>query len=311
MERRDANAASAVSSTAAGGTAKASTAVESAAVKSAALKGAAAGSPAGWGRAGGSVRGGVRLVAALAAAGLALTGCSAGQNAATGETQTAISGVNADAGQLALRDLQVEFGESGTYPEGGQAPLRLWIDNRGAEPVVLESVTSPIAEAVTLATELLVAEESPEEESPVEGESPGDDEDRDGSPTSDDESATPGAGETEADSAAATDSDPEAPDADDATESPAGEDIEVVAELIGESEFAIEIAPSSYVRLTPSQGSFLLLEGLREPVTMDSTVELTFLFSNGEEVTVAVPVGMPEEAPSRAYFGDPHDESDG
>lgn len=198
--------------------------------------------------------------------------------------QPAVSGVNVDAGPLALRDLQIDFGESGSYPEGGQAPLRVWIDNRGTEPVVLEAVTSSAAEAVTL---VVVEEETP---------------------TADGDSTTPETGET------ATSDDEESPDAatatpdSDATESPAGEDAEGVAELVGEREFAIEIAPSSHVRLAPGHGSFLLLEGLREEVSMASPAEVTFVFSNGEKVSVDVPVGVPEEAPSRSYFGDPHDE---
>jgi hypothetical protein len=227
-------------------------------------------------------------------AGLALTGCGAGNNAATSDMQPAISGVNVDAGDLALRDLQVDFGQRGVYQEGEAAPLRVWIDNRGSEPVVLEAVTSPAAEAVTLATEALITEE---ETPTADGESP----------TAD---ATPGTGETETpggETSAPGEDDAASPTAD-ATESPAGEEPDTEG-LLGEREFEIEIEPSSYVRLAPTHGSFLLLEGLKEELSSGSTVEVTFSFSNGEEVTVDLPMGEPAELASRSYFGDPHHEA--
>lgn len=232
----------------------------------------------------------VRWAAALTAAGLALTGCGAGTSTQTSRTAPAITGVDADAGVLALRDLQVDFGETGFYPEGGQAPLRVWIDNQGEEPVVLEAVMSPSAAMVTLATEMLVTEVV--DPSPSGG-----------------ESATPEVDESETPSEDAS----ESPDAADASptdeptgdaESLGGEETEV-AELVGEADFEIELAPVSYVRLDPSVGSFLLLEGLKEDLNMGSTVEVTFLFSNGEAVTVNLPMGLPAEATSRSYFSDP------
>jgi hypothetical protein len=41
---------------------------------------------------------------------------------------------------------------------------------------------------------------------------------------------------------------------------------------------------------------------------MGQTVEVTFMFSNGEAVTVELPVGTPEVAPSRSYFEPSHEE---
>lgn len=197
--------------------------------------------------------------AAAAALLLALTGCGAGQNAATGEMKPAISGVDADAGDLALRDLAVDFGESGSYPAGGAAPLRVWIANDGETAVVLESVTSPIAEAVTLATDEAAGE-------------------RPAGADANDASASP-------------------------TESPEG----AGAGPAGEREFAVEIGPNSYTRLSPKVGSFLLLEGLKEDVSMGSTVEVAFAFSNGETVTVHLPVAMPEAVESRSYYEEGHE----
>lgn len=233
---------------------------------------------------------GVRWAAALAVVGLAVAGCGASRSAQTSEMAPAISGVDADAGTLALRDMQVDFGERGFYLAGEQAPLRIWIDNQGDEPVTLEAVTSPDAEAVLLATE----------EVPAEGES---------SPAPD-ESATPGADGSETPSADASET-PEGEDASptaDASASASPEGEETAAAIAGERDFTIEIAPDSFVRLAPARGSFLLLDGLKEKVTMGQTVEVTFLFSNDEEVTVDLPVGAPAAAPSRSFFEPNHAE---
>ena len=240
--------------------------------------------------------------AVLSAAAMALTGCGAGNNAATSRMETAISGINVDAGDLALRDLQVDFGQRGVYLEGQAAPLRVWIGNQSDAPVVLEAVVSPDAEVVTLASEEVLTEETPgasptADESPTaaETETPEGDaspnpegDDETGSPEGDDETATPGEDATES------------PDADASpTETPGGED---AAQPLGEREFTVEIAPASYVRLAPTHGSFLLLEGLKKEVNLGSTVEVTFIFSNGEEVTVDLPMGEPAELASRSYF---------
>ncbi|RRR98601.1 copper chaperone PCu(A)C [Glycomyces terrestris] len=238
-------------------------------------------------------------VVGAAALALALTGCGAGQDAETSEMVPAISGVDADAGTVALRDLQIDYGDGGAYPEGGQAPLRVWIGNNGEETVVLEAVTSPDADTVLFAAEALVV--GPEETgSPAEGEeseSPGAGEGSEGpeqeSPSAD-ASATPGGD--------ASGTPGESEPAEGESGSP-----EETAEIIGESVFAIEIPAGDYLRLAPTSGSFLLLDGLKEAVEMGSSVELEFAFSNGETVTVAVPMGAPETPGERSYFEAPHE----
>lgn len=247
-----------------------------------------------------AVAAGVRWAAALTVVGLALAGCGSSRSAQTSEMQTAISGVDADAGTIALRNMQVDFGDRGFYPEGGQAPLRIWMDNQGTEAVILEAVTSSAAEAVVLAADIVVAE----------GETPAGEE----STPAEDESATPGADGSESPSADASetpegDASPTADAAASESESESPEAEVPVVELVGERDFEIELAPSSYVRLAPTRGSFLLLDGLKEDVFMGSTVELTFVFSNGEAVTVDVPMGVPEVAPSRSYFEAQHGEA--
>src|SRR5690606_32121229 len=96
----------------------------------------------------------VRRGAAIAIAAAAATGlsaCGAGQVTQTDTKQTAISGVNLDAGDLSLRDLQVEYpAESGGYEQGGAAPLQVWISNEGDESISLIGIVTDAAEQVTL-----------------------------------------------------------------------------------------------------------------------------------------------------------------
>jgi hypothetical protein len=232
----------------------------------------------------------VRWAAALAVVGLALAGCGANRSAQTGETNSAISGIDVDAGVIAIRDMQVDFGERGFYLEGGQAPLRIWMDNQSTESVVLEAVTSPVADAVILATDVVV------EETPGAG-----------------ESATPSADASESPSASPSPTASASPSASASASPTAGASASpsegMFPEVMGEKDFEIEIAPDSYVRLAPTTGSFLLLDGLNQDVKMGSTVEVTFVFSNGEAVTVDLPMGTPEVAPSRSYFEPRHEES--
>jgi len=184
-----------------------------------------------------------------------------------------------------MRDMQVDFGERGVYLEGGQAPLRIWMDNQSTESVVLEAVTSPVADAVVLATDVVIAEVTPGAG----------------------ESATPSADASESPSAQASET-PSADEASPTSDLSASESEVAVTEVVGERDFEIEIAPDSYVRLAPTTGTFLLLDGLNEDVKMGSMVEVTFVFSNGEAVTVDLPMGVPEVAPSRSYFEAEHGE---
>ncbi len=251
-------------------------------------------------------RHGAALFAAALA--LALTGCGAGQDAETSKMETAISGVDANAGTLSLRDLQIDYG---TYSEGGQAPLWVWIANDDNESVILESVTSPDAEAVTFATE--VATESPGEGEPAESPDAGQ-----GTETPTAGEATPSPGTHEATESPGPDAtvppatatpspSPTGTPSPDETASPEGEGETTAAEVVGEREYTIEIPADDYVRLSPTTGSFLLLEGLEEDLEMGSTVELEFTFSNGEVVEIEVPMGNPETSSERSYFGDPHE----
>ncbi|HLU28789.1 MAG TPA: hypothetical protein VKZ65_10155 [Glycomyces sp.] len=248
----------------------------------------------------------VRRGAAIAIAAAAATGlsaCGAGQVTQTDTKQTAISGVNLDAGDLSLRDLQVEYpAESGGYEQGGAAPLQVWISNEGDESISLIGIVTDAAEQVTL----------------VEAGEPGVDVQETTEPPRDDMTSDAPAGEsTDQSTDGATDqATDETTDqategatdgaTDQATEEPAEEE----PTSIGSVEFEpIELTPGSFVRLDSGveNSDYFLLEGLAEELLAGENVVVTFVFSNGQEVEAEIPVGQPEVdgAEDRSYLEQP------
>ncbi|MCH7232384.1 hypothetical protein L0U85_16210 [Glycomyces sp. L485] len=230
-----------------------------------------------------------RRAAALALAAAAATGlsaCSAGQVTQTDTKQTAIAGINVDQGDLALRDLQVEFGSPEGYAAGDDAPLRVWISNEGTGAVSLIGVRTDVAGDVDLTT---ADAETPSDE---ETEAPSEDEATSEAPA-EDQATTDGEGED------ATE-EPVGGAGAEATDEPADEPTEALDDegtLGAPNEFAVgpvEIAPAGYVRLdiASDTGEYLLLQDLTEPLRPGQSIEVTFLFDNGEEITVDLPVGQ-------------------
>ena len=77
---------------------------------------------------------------------LLLTACAAGEHAQTVEQTPSIDGVQAEAGDLAIRAAGIAAPESGaSYAKGSTAQLRMVIVNRGAKADKLVSVASPVA----------------------------------------------------------------------------------------------------------------------------------------------------------------------
>lgn len=81
---------------------------------------------------------------------LLVTGCAAGQQTQTIEQTPSIDGVQAEAGNIAIRAAGIAAPESAaSYPKGSDAPLRMVIINRGAATDKLVSVTSTLAGGTT------------------------------------------------------------------------------------------------------------------------------------------------------------------
>jgi copper(I)-binding protein len=88
---------------------------------------------------------------------MALAGCGAGQVAQTAEQVAAVTGANANVGQIAVRDVSIVFPEDAEegeradlYPAGGTAPLQMSIVNFGSAPDRLVSASSPAAASVQI-----------------------------------------------------------------------------------------------------------------------------------------------------------------
>ncbi|WP_091037359.1 hypothetical protein [Glycomyces harbinensis] len=231
----------------------------------------------------------VRRAAAIAIAGAAatvLSACGAGQVTQTDTKQSAIAGVNVDAGDLALRDLQVEFDSTEGYAAGDDAALRVWIANEGTEEVSLVGVETG-AGTVTFVSPAAQAEEEAAEAASSE---PADD-------ASASDEAADGAESTEESSAPADDA---------TTEAPAEDPLE------GETSFDIPITPADHVRLDQGveNGDYLLIEGLGEALVPGDVIEVVFVFSNGSEIPAQLPVGQSLEGEERSYY-EPEEAAEG
>lgn len=236
-----------------------------------------------------------RRAAAIAIAGAAataLSACGVGHVTQTDTKQSAIAGINIDQGDLALRDLQIEFDSAEGYAAGDDAALRVWIGNEGTDEVSLVGVelldeNGEVLEdggTVTLVS-AAAAEETPSEEA--------------GSPA--EETSTPADGETSA-TEGATDGAEETgtPTGETASESPTpAED-----PFEGETTFDVPIAPAGYVRLDQGVegGDYLLLEDLGEALAPGETVTVRFTFSDDTQIPVELPVGQSLEEAERSFY---------
>jgi copper(I)-binding protein len=199
-----------------------------------------------------------RLVTAGLAAVLALSGCSAGQVTQTAEQVAPVPGIDIDAGDVALRNLVIEYDGPEGYPAGADAALIVRVFNNSNSPVTLVGVTADKAASVELVgtVDPVTTTEAPPPPSP---------------------SAPPSAS-----------AEPEGSPSPEATESPSPEPTEQPAG----APVSITIPPQSFVLLVPGQGEqgYLRLTGLTEAITPGESVAVTLTFSDGTSVTANVPL---------------------
>lgn len=216
--------------------------------------------------------GAVAVAVAVVAGLLLLTGCSAGQLTATSTQRGSAGGANADAGDILVREAEIEFGDAAhgavVYPAGSTAPLRMRIVNQGAVADRLVSATSRAASVVHLsgavevpAGQVLVVGDSPHT---APGDSPGDSPHTTPATPGDSPHATPA---TPGDSPHAAPSD--SPDAIPATP--------------GDSPSAAPGVRTAQIALT----------GLHEDVRAGLTYELVLVFERAGPVLLNVPVDNP------------------
>jgi hypothetical protein len=94
-------------------------------------------------------RRGTRFAAIAAASALLLTGCAAGQRAATANEVPVIDGVTASIGQIDLRNVTILTPPKGSYAAGSDADLQVYLVNNG-QPDKLVSVSSSSAASVEI-----------------------------------------------------------------------------------------------------------------------------------------------------------------
>jgi len=90
------------------------------------------------------------LVAAAAGAATLLSGCSAGQIAETARKVPSVPGVNAEVGDIAIRNAVIAFPEDEVWKPGSEVPLEMRIVNTGEQPDALVGATSDVASRVEL-----------------------------------------------------------------------------------------------------------------------------------------------------------------
>ena len=86
-----------------------------------------------------------RALGVAALAGLALSGCSAGQTAETSILQTPVSGLNTASpdGGLLIRNLQVAYKDPTGYPANGSAPLEVSLFNQTQQEITVTISSQP------------------------------------------------------------------------------------------------------------------------------------------------------------------------
>jgi hypothetical protein len=194
-----------------------------------------------------------RLIAgsALVAALLALSACGAGQLAQTAKQQSAIAGVNGEAGdgRVALRNALIPFDGSQGFQQGGNAPISVSIFNNGLNTVKLVDVSA----ADTAADVVLVG----------------------------------GAATNLAPSPSAPPpSPPSSP-----TASPSAAPSPTAPAPSGQTSFSITIESGGYAVLTQQDGTYLQLVGLKKSLAPGDTVTVVFTFDDGSSATLTLPVG--------------------
>ena len=205
-------------------------------------------------------------VAALAAAGATLlAGCHAGQQAQTAEQIPTIDGNYAQVGDLALRDVKIEYPETGSWRQGGDARVEMVVVNQARASDALVSVRSEVADGAEL--------------SPAAG------------------GATPSAGASEpsgsptgTDSATGTATPSESPSGSESA-SPSASPSPTPTE---ETPASITIPGVSLVSFK-GEGPEIVLTGLTRLLRPGQVVPVTFVFQEAGEVTVNVAVAIPTE----------------
>lgn len=212
----------------------------------------------------------VALAALVTTGGVVLAGCAAGQQTQTARQFSTVDGGNGGVGSIALRDVSIQYPESGRYPEGGDAPLRLVVVNSGDSTDTLTEVRTDAAGSVSFGT-------------------------GSGTPTPD-----VSAGGTPSETPTGTPTD--AP-----TGTPGG--TPAPTETGPPAPTSLAIPPNVAVTVgAGGPGTSIVLTGLTRELRPSAVVSITFVFQTAGTVTIQAPVAVPlqevEPAPTISAGGE-------
>lgn len=211
-------------------------------------------------------------IAAVVGAALVLAGCSAGQVAQTAGMEPAVNGGTGQAGGIAVRDIQLVYPPDGHFKAGASATLRGVIANAGQTNDELVQVTSKWGDAVVTgdtslpAGKTLMLDESAKAPTSSSSSSSSSSATTTSSGTSSSASSTPTSG---------------------SSSTPASTSSSTPTTT---SSVATKIGTVSIV-----------LTNLAEDVWSGKTIQVTFVFRNGGQALVVVPIATPtnpREAPA-------------
>jgi hypothetical protein len=216
-----------------------------------------------------STSGRLRLAAAAGAA-LVLAGCSAGQIAQTAGMEPAVNGGTGQAGDIAVRDVQLVYPDGGSYAVGSAVPLRGVIVNAGLGEDQLVDVTSAWGKVVITGDRNLPAGKTLAIESVV------------STPSATTTAPPPSSSTTGSTTSSTTGSSTGSSTASSTTSSTTS------------STATSTSAPTTTSTAKPTIGRIsLVLTNLAEQVWSGKSVEITFVFRTGGSARVIVPIATP------------------
>jgi hypothetical protein len=207
-------------------------------------------------------------------------GCGAGQIAQTERMKPSVPGLNADVGQLGIRDVTIAYKGPDGYAAGDTAPLSVWIYNGNSQPVSLTGVTVTGAgdTAGNAGTVVVIGSAAPSASAIPSASSSAS---ASGRP-SPDASANASRSATPKASASAS----AAPSASPSPSSP------------GSTTISIPIPARSFIVLVPGGSQYLAITKLAQPLKPGQPLHVVFHFSNDASVPSASNQDVPMAPPS-------------
>lgn len=223
----------------------------------------------------------------LVGAGLALAGCGAGQVSQTAVQSPTVDGVSAQAGQIAIRNLALEYPDNGSYAKGDDARLRMVITNNGDSSDTLTAVRSTVSAEVRIAAASSSAGATPTLTAAPPSDTPTATGTASGTPTGLNE--PPNSTVTGTATTGPSQGPGAPPTSGSAPASPSGS----ASIPAGEPAAQIQIPGNGVVSFVGG-GPTVLLTGLTSQLYPSQTLQVTLVFQKAGEVTQTIAVSAPQ-----------------